>query len=238
MRPIKITDKKLSTNVIDIIKVKKLSAQHLFLFMILCLFCLVISSGSAIKITEMTNASNPENFKITLNDIKNNSFFQLTIDGAFDVKPGQPFSFGIKNFSMPYDLKGAILTANVEKGNYLTLIVKKGDIVLKKDSNNKGTISIGQEITPGTYDLIELDGKADNKQNTVKIKIQLSGMKIGPNNSVLSFSTEGITKGNATINVYVDKKKVFSTIQKINVNGLKIINTIVPVVSPVISLNK
>jgi len=160
---------------------------------------------------------------ISMQDIPDNSYFSLLIEGEFVVKPNDLFVFDTTNFNMPFSLQNGQLSATIEKTQRAQLSVSKGgetfSYIKRADSNGIATVSRSDTISSGLYDSLKLEGKARSDTTTVITSLNLAGIKKGLQNSQITFNIEGIDNGIVQLIIYLDNSQVLY--QRVTVgNGL------------------
>jgi len=195
---------------------KQTCAYTVALFLAVVLVLSVPSS--AVSVSESPDViSRGGQVTVSIRDLKNNDAFSLLIEGRFAVAGGSDFLFATDNFRMPISLTRGELIAYTENTSETMLNVKKGNITVGvgKMTGPDGTFSYSdkRDIGSGTYEKMRLTGTVQPGKTSVLTRLQLSGSKIGPDDSEISFVVEGIDAGSIFLTVLVnDRQEMFKEI--------------------------
>jgi len=144
---------------------------------------------------------------IVITDIPDASAFSIRIDGDFSVAQGNPFSFGIRDFLLPFSLYNGSISATLWNTETNILTIRKGDTEVRRVGlSQDGVFSTATTgtVPGGTYDLISLGGTAAPGATNVVASLSLEGTRSGPKDSTITFFIDGVTEGNVTITIAVD----------------------------------
>jgi len=172
------------------------------------LFIMLIPAVSAVSITASPDhIQEGSQVSVQITGLEDGSAFSMQINGEFDVKQGEEFSFGTNNLVIPISLDNGEISAYTKGTKTTTLNVKAGKTISVTDeSDDQGIFRTTQEhnISSGTYELLSLSGKVADDTTTLVSELEMTGIKRGPEDAEISFAAEGITNGTLTITCYVD----------------------------------
>ncbi len=153
---------------------------------------------------------------ITIGDLSDACAFSIRIDGTFAAAQGNPFSFGVRDFLLPFTLNDGSISATLWNTETNMMTIRKGDTEVRRVGlSQDGVFSTATTgtIPGGTYDLISLGGEAAPGATNIVASLSIEGSKSGPDDSAITFFVEGVTDGNVTIAVLVDgETELFRTL--------------------------
>src|SRR5690606_12775316 len=100
---------------------------------------------------------------ITIGDLSDACAFSIRIDGTFAAAQGNPFSFGVRDFLLPFTLNDGSISATLWNTETNMMTIRKGDTEVRRVGlSQDGVFSTATTgtIPGGTYDLISLGGEA------------------------------------------------------------------------------
>ncbi|HUU74809.1 MAG TPA: hypothetical protein VMW63_01835 [Methanoregulaceae archaeon] len=184
---------------------------------------------SGVTITlEPDHITSGDQVTITISDLPDDSHFSLDIKATLQVLPAGEFSFETKNLTMPYTLEQGVLTATMQNTQQNILNAKFNDTEVKKIGNSvDGYYSTSESgtISTGIYDFIKLGGIASPDATEVIATLIISGVKKGPDNSVITFDTFGTSNGTVEVKTLVNGDEVLNQV-------LFLENPVTPATSP------
>ncbi|MDD4136965.1 MAG: PGF-pre-PGF domain-containing protein [Methanoregula sp.] len=181
----------------------------------LVIVVILITTVSAVQINESPDVVlRGGQINLTITGLPDGSLFSVDIGGKFAVTPGERFSFEVRPLSMPFALNTGQVSAVTWGTQSTAFAVKKGDDIVQAgdeaDENGYFTLSKEYEITSGVYDYLTLSGRARTDTSIINSTMSLLGTKKGPDDSVISFTVEGIDNGEVALTVLVDGGQVLS----------------------------
>ncbi len=150
---------------------------------------------------------------IMISDLPDASAFSIRIDGTFAATEGNPFSFGVREFLLPFTLNDGSVSATLWNTETNILTIRKGDTEVRRVGlSQDGVFSTSTTGTmpAGTYDLISLGGEPALGATNIVASLSIEGSKSGPDDSAITFFIDGLTEGNITITVLVDGETALS----------------------------
>ncbi|OPX67116.1 MAG: hypothetical protein A4E37_01593 [Methanoregulaceae archaeon PtaB.Bin056] len=150
---------------------------------------------------------------ISIGNLSDASTFCISIDGTFAAIPESPFSFGVREFFLPFTLHDGSISATLWNTGTNVMTIRKGDTEVRRVGLSQDGVfstSTTGTIPAGTYDLISLGGEAASGAPNIVASLSLAGSKSGPDDSAITFFIEGVTDGNVTITVLVDGETALS----------------------------
>jgi hypothetical protein len=169
---------------------------------------ILVVPGTAVSITERPDTiANGYPIYITITDLPDDSRFDLFIDSSFEIQPNSEFAIQMSQFAMPFDLDDGTIAASLDGTSTNRLEVRKGDTIVAfsgKSVDGHYSTTKGYDINRGTYDYFRLSGVSLPTTNEVQAKLQVSGIKQGPDDSEITFIVEGMPGGTITLVALVD----------------------------------
>lgn len=150
---------------------------------------------------------------IVITDLPDASAFSIRIDGTFAATEGNPFSFGVREFFLPFTLNDGSVSATLWNTETNILTIRKGDTEVRRVGlSQDGVFSTSTTGTmpAGTCDLISLGGEPALGATNIVASLSIEGSKSGPDDSAITFFIDGVTEGNITITVLVDGETALS----------------------------
>lgn len=170
--------------------------------------CLIPFAG-AVSITQSPDhIETGDQVTVSISGLADGSSFSLLIESEFDSSPGADFSFSADSFVMPITLAKGEISAYTENTVYTALEVQKGYTSVRymnsADSQGVWQTTQSENITAGTYDFLRLQGKTREDANEILARFGLTGTKLGPDSSRITFTIGGIETGTVRIIAMVD----------------------------------
>ncbi|TAJ45309.1 hypothetical protein [Methanofollis fontis] len=144
---------------------------------------------------------------ITVHDLADNSTFMIRVSASIPLDGDGRFQLSTNNLQMPFALDDGRVSIHAENVKAANLTARMGGraITIFGDGEN-GVVDMNQmgDIPQGLISYITLEGVGLAASTPVVASVDLSGKKIGPDDSVVTFSVNGFTGGSADVKVYVD----------------------------------
>jgi len=170
--------------------------------------CLIPAAG-AVSITQSPDhIETGDQVTVSISGLADGSSFSLLVESEFDSSPGADFSFSADSFVMPITLADGEISAYTENTVYTALEVQKGYTSVRymnsADSQGIWQTTQSENITAGTYDFLRLQGETREDANEILARFGLTGTKLGPDTSRITFTIGGIETGTVRIIAMVD----------------------------------
>lgn len=201
------------------------------MFAILLLLVLVQGVAALWVTVEPTQIRQGDPVNISLQGLEENSEVSLQLEGRFAVSPEGGFSYETDNLVLPFTLKNGTLSATLQNTQENTLSIRKNYTEVKRvgiSTNGKYSVKQSGTIPSGMYDYIIMSGTAAPGAQEVVATINLQGTKQGPNDSNITFRTNGTTDGTVAVTISVDGFQALADTIRIGNPGVTLMYTPTP----------
>ncbi|QSZ67613.1 hypothetical protein RJ40_08890 [Methanofollis aquaemaris] len=151
---------------------------------------------------------------ISIRDLPDNSTFMIQIETSIPLDTDGRFSLSTNNFQMPFALDDGRIAIHAENVKTAGLSAKMGGkTVMVYGDGEDGVVDIRQnnDIPQGLIQYITLNGEGTAGADSVTTSMDLSGKKVGPENSDMTFTISGLNGGTANVKIYVDGALVLAS---------------------------
>ena len=181
---------------------------------ILCLligiliFCVPAATAVSVAISP-DQVGEGDQISISIQDLPDDTSFSLLIQGYYDVGTETSFSFEVANLNMPFSLSNGRIIADAEKSHFLRVNYQEesGGVIktlsILSDESGSCTIDESASISAGVYNKLWLEGKSMDEPS-VTTRLNLVGIKTGPDDSLITFNVRGVNAGTLFIVVNID----------------------------------
>ncbi|RXE56096.1 hypothetical protein ABH15_07910 [Methanoculleus taiwanensis] len=149
---------------------------------------------------------------VTINaaGLANGSTFALRMEATVGLEGQDEFSFEATNVNIPFSLNSPVVRIRAEPATRAGLRVQTGGTAksIEAFDNDDGVVNPDpqglENIKGGSVDLLRAYGDAVSGSESVDFSLELSGTKMGPDNSQITFDLAGIDQGTARIVILVN----------------------------------
>jgi hypothetical protein len=181
-------------------------------FLALLVLGLAIGAADAATAEIGPNAiSEGDRVTIAVRDLPNGTVFSLRLEGEFGVTPNESYRFSAENLTMPFELQKGKVAAVVENTATNRLTVLRKDTRVRAggpSKNGRFTTEENVSTAAGTYDEMTIEGTTLADASTVRTRLELTGIKRGPDDATIKFVERGIEKGTLRVAVYANTEKI------------------------------
>ncbi|NTV00973.1 MAG: hypothetical protein HGA55_07630, partial [Methanoregulaceae archaeon] len=163
--------------------------------LLLLLLLVILPSATAVSIG-LSPLSPGVPVNVTVRDLPDGARFTLLTEAVCRAPPGRPLVFELSSFRMPFSLQGGGITTYASNARWVKFEAKLGNVTAGLETSPGTGVFSHQEarnISPGTYPFIRLSALPGEPGDPVTTRIELSGNKTGPRDSLISFVPEGVT---------------------------------------------
>ncbi|MGC9435590.1 MAG: PKD domain-containing protein [Methanomicrobiales archaeon] len=169
----------------------------------------LIQTAAAVSITQSPDyIETGDMVRVSISGLADGSSFSLLLESQFDSSPGADFSFSADSFVMPITLADGEISAYTENTVWAALEVQKGHTSVRymnsADDQGIWRTTQSENITAGTYDFLRLQGETREDANEIVARFGLTGTKLGPDSSQITFTIGGVETGTVRIIAMVD----------------------------------